>query len=88
MPSSTAVADPLLTPADVAERLATSTDTVYGWLNRGELIGVDISRTRRRRARWRVRQTDLEKFLAARSAGPLPKAPRRRRGHETIVNFV
>jgi excisionase family DNA binding protein len=47
----------LLTPAQVADRLAIRKRTVQVWLNVGKIKGVKVGRL------WRVSEQDLEAFL-------------------------
>jgi excisionase family DNA binding protein len=56
-----AVAERYLTVEDVAERLQISDWTVRDWLKSGKLIGFQPGG---RRAGWRVRESDLERFVA------------------------
>lgn len=55
---------PLLTTEEVAELLKVKEATVRGWIRRGELKGIHISRE------WRIAVKDLEEFVAA---GQRPK---------------
>lgn len=50
---------PLLTTVEVAELLKVKEATVRGWIRRGELKGIHISRE------WRIAVKDLEEFVAA-----------------------
>jgi excisionase family DNA binding protein len=50
--------DTLLTVHQVADRLHVPDETVRRWLREGELEGV-----KGKRARWRVCETSLERFL-------------------------
>lgn len=50
---------PLLTTEEVAELLKVKEATVRGWIRRGELKGIHISRE------WRIAVKDLEEFVAA-----------------------
>ncbi|MBO8183419.1 MAG: helix-turn-helix domain-containing protein [Archaeoglobus sp.] len=47
----------LLTPDEVAERLAMSSKTVKDWLRSGKLKGVKLGKF------WRVRPEDLDEFI-------------------------
>jgi excisionase family DNA binding protein len=59
----------VFTPEEVAERLSVSTKTIKDWLRTGKLKGVKVGRL------WRVRESELEKFLERgkkkKVAGPL-----------------
>jgi excisionase family DNA binding protein len=56
-------ADRLLTVAQVAATLQVDNDTVRRWLRAGQLLGTNLGS----RAGYRVRQSDLDAFLDARS---------------------
>ncbi len=47
----------LLTPKEAAKIMAVSPRTIKEWLRRGEIIGIKI------RHLWRIRASDLEKFI-------------------------
>jgi len=51
-------------PRDVAEQLDVTLRTVYGWIATGKLPSVRLSARARR-----IRQDDLDRFLAARREG-------------------
>ena len=50
----------LYTVPEVAERLRVSPHTVYAWLRAGRLKGIRLGGTR---AGYRIRQSELERFL-------------------------
>jgi excisionase family DNA binding protein len=54
----------LLTAAEVADTLRVSTMTVYRLIRRGELPAVRVGRN------YRVRERDLERYLAAQVVDP------------------
>ncbi len=54
----------LLTAAEVAEHLRVSTMTIYRLIRRGELPAVRVGRN------YRVRQSDLEAYLADQTVDP------------------
>lgn len=69
----------MLTPPEVGKRLGVNAEKVLGWIRSGELRAVDVSiRHGSGRPRWRISEADLEDFLRARSAAPIPKKSRRR----------
>jgi excisionase family DNA binding protein len=77
-----------LTATDVATELRVGRDKVIGWIKRGELVAVDVAERLGGRPRYRVRRTDLDKFLATRTVVPPPKpTPRRRRVPDHIIEF-
>lgn len=53
------MAEQLLTPERVAQLLAVRPKTIRDWLKRGRLKGIRAGRL------WRIRERDLEVFLAA-----------------------
>lgn len=83
------MSDTYLSPADIAERLKVSTDTVSAWIARGELPAVNASRNpKSRKPRWRVSPDDLEAFMAARRNKPAPvRAARRAPQGERVYKF-
>ena len=64
-----------------------SATTVLAWLSAGELTGVNVARTARKRARWRIDPDDLEQFIATRRTRP-KVAPRPRRRLPPVTNYV
>jgi len=51
------MAEKLLTPEEVAERLVMSPKTIRDWLRKGKLKGVKTGKL------WRIRERDLEAFI-------------------------
>lgn len=60
--------DALMTVPEVAEYLRVDPETVRRWLREGQLPGIHLSRA----AGWRVRRSDLERFLDGRRPKPSP----------------
>jgi len=56
-----------LTPPKIARQLGISVDKLLHWINTKELPATNVATHRSSRPRWRVNQSDLEAFLAARS---------------------
>ena len=52
---------------DITERLGVHENTVLRWLQRGELRGYRLGG---RRAGWRVKESDLERFIEQRANVP------------------
>jgi excisionase family DNA binding protein len=52
----------LLTPREAAKIVAVTPRTIKEWLRRGELAGIKI------RHMWRIRASDLERFIQQGSA--------------------
>ena len=62
---------------DLCDRFAVGEHTVLGWIRRGELVAIDVSRNQGGRPKWRVTEEALENFELLRTHQP--PAPRRRR---------
>jgi excisionase family DNA binding protein len=63
---------------EVADSLGVSARTVQQWISDGELRAVNVSRSRSsRKPRLRIRQEDLDAFIAGRAVGSDPPRPRR-----------
>lgn len=67
----------MLTVQQVADELAVSTDTVYGWIAHNHLPVVDLSAAGRGRPVYRIRREDLDVLLARRTRKPQPTPMRR-----------
>ena len=59
----TVVDERLFTVEQIAERLQVHENTVLSWLKRGELRGIRLGGTK---AGWRIRASELERFLSER----------------------
>ena len=68
-----------LTVPDVAARYRVGEDKVRGWIKRGELAAINTASFLCGRPQLRVTPEALTAFEQRRTAGPLPKPPRRRR---------
>ncbi len=69
MTTSQSACTPLLKPSEVAQRASLTTQTVWGWCRSGQLPFIKIAPHT-----YRIRETDLEAFLAARAErGQPPK---------------
>jgi transposase len=68
--------DSTYTVRDLVERYGVGDHTVLGWIRRGELKAIDVSRSRSGRPTWRITPEAITEFEAARTASP-PK-PRTR----------
>jgi excisionase family DNA binding protein len=76
-----------LTVADVSDLLGVCPGTVYEWLARKELRGVNVGRVPGKRPEWRITAAELDRFLAARQADPPPARPRRVRHDRKVIPF-
>ncbi len=74
----------------VAEQLGVSTDTLKAWIRSGELLAVNVScDPKSRKPRLRIRQADLDAFLAGRAvASDQPQPRTRRRKLPTVKQYV
>lgn len=73
------MADELLTTDEVAARLKLNAETIRKWIRVGKLRALNFS-AGSIRGDYRIRASELEKFLAASvTIGPEPTTPRRRR---------
>lgn len=71
--------DQLLTVTQVAEMLDIDRKQIGRWIRSGELRGVDLSgKPNAARRNYRVRESDVEAFLAARDVLPDERPVRRR----------
>ena len=81
-----------LTPPEIAAALKVKPSKVCGWLDTGELKGVNVAtrQGRGRRPRWRVSPEALAEFLANRSSAPRPALEHRvavRKRSEHVIEF-
>jgi excisionase family DNA binding protein len=74
------MAEELLTPEQVAQRLKVTDRTVYSLLRSGRLRGARVGRL------WRIRPTDLETFLSAPGEGTT--GPLRRYSKDDVREFL
>lgn len=80
MPSSrTLSARELLTPAEAASILGSDVDTVRGWIRSGELMASDLRSRGAKKARYRIRRSDLDEFVERRQVHPRPQQQQSRR---------
>lgn len=70
---------------ELTERYGVGEHTVLGWIRRGELRAIDVSRCRGGRPRWRISAEALAAFEIARTqAPPAPRARRKKQPPEVI----
>lgn len=73
---------------DLTERYGVGEHTVLGWIHRGELKAIDVSRQRGGRPKWRVTAESLEAFELSRTpTPPAPRTRRRKRQPAEVVEF-
>lgn len=68
---------------DICKRFSVGEHTVLGWIRRGELRAIDVSRQRGGRPRWRIAAEAISAFELART--PRPQLARTRRKPQTNV---
>ena len=72
---------------DLRERFGVGEHTVLGWIHRGELRAIDVSRNQGGRPKWRVTPEALEAFELRRTPNPPQPATRRRRTDTSVIEF-
>lgn len=76
------------TPQEVADLLGVSTETVLGWIRRGELVATNVSRNRTsKRPSYRISDSSLEMFEKSRQPEPQTK-PQRRKRDPNVIQFI
>lgn len=76
-----------LTVKDLCEWYGVGEHTVLGWIRRGELKAIDVSRRPGGKPRWRITQGALEAFEQLRTPSPPPPPTRRRRRPANVTEF-
>jgi transposase len=72
---------------EVRERYAVGEHTVLGWIRRGELRAIDVSRKPGGRPKWRITQESLDAFEQLRTPTPPQPRKRRKKRREGVVEF-
>jgi hypothetical protein len=72
---------------DLCERFAVGEHTVLGWIRRGELRAVNVSRKPGGRPKWRVTAEALAAFELLRTPAPPPPRSRRRKKAADVLEF-
>ena len=72
---------------DLCERFAVGEHTVLGWIRRGELRAIDVSRNRGARPKWRITQDALDAFEQLRTPTPPPPKMQRRKRPSAVIQF-
>ena len=72
---------------DLCERFAVGEHTILGWIKRGELRAINVSRKQVGRPKWRITSEALEAFELARTASPPPSRTRRRKQPNEPIFF-
>jgi Helix-turn-helix domain len=76
-----------LIPSDIAKQFRVKRAKVLAWIASGQLSAFDVSDKPGGRPRWRVRQEDLDAFLAGRSNRATVQTKPRRRSAPLIEFF-
>ena len=79
---------PSFTVADLCARWRVGSDKIYGFLRRGELIGVNVATSIAGRPLWRITLESVERFEQRRTSAPPPKPQRRRRRPEMVDYYA
>ena len=72
---------------DICDKFAVGEHTVLGWIRRGELKAINVSRKPTGRPKWRVTQEALQEFELARTPTPTPPRTRRRKRAGDVIEF-
>ena len=83
-PDTTAVG---LTTYDVARCFRVGTDTVRGWIQRGELRAINTAKIKCGKPRWVVTPEALAEFERRRQGGPAEKPKPRRKRRTELIDF-
>jgi transposase len=72
---------------DLQERFAVGEHTILGWIKRGELKAINVSRKPVGRPKWRITAEALAAFELARTTSPQPPRTRRKKQPADIIEF-
>lgn len=75
-----------LTVAEVSARIRLTIPAVLGRIHSGDIIASNVS-SGTQRARWRIAEDELTRWMTSRQSGPTPRITRRRRT-ATITEYV
>jgi excisionase family DNA binding protein len=67
------------TVADLAKRLRIGRDKVRGFIQRGEIVAVNVAGTLAGKPQWRITAESVERFENRRSSAPTPTVRRIKR---------
>jgi hypothetical protein len=71
----------------VAELLGVDAGKVLGWIRRGEIVGVNIADRQGRRPRWRIAESELQRFIRSRQSSVQPVVRRKKRDGDGVEYF-
>jgi hypothetical protein len=77
---------PSFTVADLCRRWRVGADKIYGFLRRGELVGINVASNLAGRAQYRITAESVRQFEARRSTAPHPK-PATRKKRTSYVDY-
>lgn len=78
-----------LTVTDVMNRYSVTQATVLGWIANGELRAMNVGTVPgKKKPRWRISQSALDAFEAARTSSAPVSPTRRKRQSSDIVEFI
>ncbi len=66
-----------LTPPKAAKEAGVHPGKIIGWIQRGELIAINLADQLGRRPRYRIRREDWDDFLRRREVKPRPRPTRK-----------
>jgi transposase len=72
---------------DICERYAVGEHTVLGWIKRGDISAIDVSRRLGGKPRWRITAEALAAFEQLRTPSPPPPPVKRNRRRADVVEF-
>jgi hypothetical protein len=74
------------TVADLCRRWRVGEGKIYGFLSRGELVGVNMATNLSGKPQWRIPAEEVARFEARRTSAPTPKPVGRRR-QPAVIDF-
>ena len=73
---------------DICERFAVGEHTVLGWIHRGQMVAINVSRKCGSRPKWRVTLESLTAFEQLRTPQqPLPRTRRKKQQQRDVIAF-
>ena len=72
---------------DLCERFAIGEHTILGWIKRGELKAINVSRKQGGRPKWRITEEALAAFEQLRTPTPTPSQTRRKKQSTNVIEF-
>jgi transposase len=72
---------------EIRERYGVGEHTVLGWIRRGELLAIDVSRRQGGRPKWRISEQALADFESLRTFTIAQPKKRRRKRAVDLIEF-